>query len=107
MYIITGTHSMPATHWEIPHELFIRRERFSLLPLKKTKLYWSSVGVTKEKGPVQQPDGSFVMQADNVPGFPEEEFMPPEDALKPCVDFFYVVGFLQDARDFWSSHVRS
>jgi hypothetical protein len=46
------------------------------------------------------------MQVDNVPGFPEEEFMPPEEALKACVDTFYVVGFLQDARDFWATYVR-
>jgi hypothetical protein len=105
-YIITGTDSMPTTHWVIPHELFIRRSRFTLRPLPHAKVVWTSAGVTKENGPVRQPDGTYVMQVDNVPGFPEEEFMPPEEALKACVDTFYVIGFLQDARDFWTTYVR-
>lgn len=105
-YLITSTQSLPITHWIIPHELFIHRARFTLRPLPYVKVVWTAVLVNREKGPVQQPDGSFVMQVENVAGYPEEKFAPPENMMKPCVDFFYVVGFLQDARDFWSSYIR-
>ena len=105
-YMITGTSTMSTTHWVIPYELFVRRSRFTFRPLPGAKVVWTSVGISREQGPVRQPDGSFLMQVDNVPGFPEEEYMPPEDALKACVDIFYVVGFIQDARDFWATYVQ-
>jgi hypothetical protein len=106
MYTIAGTESMPTTHWVIPNELSIRRLRFTLLPLPRAKVVWSSIGVTTEMGPARQPDGSYVMELQNVPAFIEEEFMPPDQALKACVDFFYIVGYIHDARDFWSSYVQ-
>jgi Domain of Unknown Function with PDB structure (DUF3857) len=106
MYTIAGTDSTPTTHWVIPDELSIRRSRFTLLPLPRAKVVWTSIGVTTEMGPARQPDGSYAMEVQNVPAFIEEEFMPPEDAVKACVDFFYIVGYIGDARDFWTSYVQ-
>lgn len=105
-YLIFGTDSMQVIHWSIPDELFIHRSRFTFRPLPTAKVVWTTNGVTKENGPVQQPDGSYVMEAENIRGFPEEEFMPPDEMLKPCVDFFYVVGYFRDPGDFWATYMQ-
>ncbi len=106
-YMIDTTVSTPAAHWIIPHELFTRRARFSIRPLPRVKLIWSSVGVEREHGPRSLPDGTFEMEVHNVPGFQEEEYMPPEDSLRARVDFFYAVGFLYDAHDYWAAYAKN
>jgi hypothetical protein len=100
-YIIDQVASLPTAHWNVQHELFTRRARFSLRPLPGVRLEWVWMGLANDHGPSRQPDGTVQLEVENVPAFQEEEFMPPESALKSCVDLFYVLGLFSGAESFW------
>ena len=91
-YVITAFVSFPTARWVLQDELFIRRARFTLRPLPHGRIEWASVNLPKGADPQEQPDGTLRLDAENVPAFQQEEYMPPEDAVKPRVDFFYVIG---------------
>jgi hypothetical protein len=105
-YIITSSAAMPTVHWVIPDELFTRRARFSIRPLPNAQLIWTSKGLASDTRPSRQPDGTVQLDLQNIPGFREEDFTPPEDWLKARVDFFYVLGFLGNADSFWTEQAR-
>jgi hypothetical protein len=107
MYVITGTDAVTAARWVVPEELSIRLSKFTLVPLPHAQVVWTSNLYTSKNGPTRQPDGNYVMELENLPGLPHEEFMPPLEWLKARVDFFYVLGRLYDASDFWSSYSNS
>jgi hypothetical protein len=100
-YVIDTVLSFPTEHWTVQHELFTRHVRFSLRPLPGAQLGRVWVGLAKDRGPRVQPDGTVSLELENVPAFQEEEYMPPESAIKACVDLFYIVGSLMDAENFW------
>jgi hypothetical protein len=105
-YIITFSAAIPTARWVIPNELFTRRARFSIRPLPNAQLIWASKGLPKDSQPTRQPDGTVQLDVQNLPGFREEEFMPPAEALKARVDFFYVLGFLGNDESFWAEQAR-
>lgn len=105
-YIIAFSAAIPTAHWVIPDELFTRRARFSIRPLPNAQLIWTSEGLSNDSRPRRQPDGAVRLDVQNLAGFREEEFMPPEEALKARVDFFYVLGFLGNADSFWAVQAR-
>src|SRR5439155_12977505 len=105
-YMIEFSAAIPAAHWVIPNELFTRRGRFSIRPLPKAHLIWTGEGLPSDNQPHWQPDGTVQLEVQNLPGFREEEFMPPEEALKARVDFFYAVGFVGNPESFWAEQAR-
>ena len=83
-----------SSHWILSEDLFTKSAKFHLKP------YGSSGGfvLTLRKSwhlppgtspPVTAPDRSVSLQANNIPAFQIEDFMPPADELKFHVDFIY------------------
>ena len=71
--------------WPIEEELSIRRARFSLKPSVgfsgfNHKLDPSSI--------VEQADGTYLVELENIPALQDEVFMPPESQFKGCVATF-------------------
>ena len=105
-YIIDRAIALPTTHWVIQEDVSIRRARYSFVPLASAPVQWVSLGLRKGEAPEQQPDGSFVLEVRDMPPFREEAYAPPEDTLKPRVDFYYTLGYFGGHQQFWSDYGR-
>lgn len=89
-----GEYMIYDSHWLLSHELFTKRARFSLKPYggeyQPIHLSWSwNFLPTGTNPPAEGPDHIVRMDAQNVPAFETEDYMPPENELKSRVDFTY------------------
>jgi transglutaminase-like putative cysteine protease len=93
------------SHWILSHELFTRRAKFSLKPNRDFALRWSwPVGLPDGTSPPKEEPASHIlrMEAQNIPAFQIEDFMPPENELKFRVDFEYSETNVEpDPAKFW------
>ena len=92
---------MPTDHWIVQHELSTRRAKFSIRPIPSARIRWAWMGLPKDVAPRRQFDGTIQLEVENIAAFQEEEYMPPENALKSRVDFFYVLGYVGSNEWFW------
>ena len=99
-------HFVYSSNWILSEELFTKKARFSLKPYKSTyvpiNLRWSWHDLPPGAGPKEGPDHIVRMEAENIPAFQTEDFMPPENELKSRVDFVYTEELPEkDADSFW------
>ena len=86
--------SLYDSHWILSDELFTKYAKFSLNPYRSQyeqwNLRWSwqllPAGTAE---PSQASNGVVRLEANNIPAFQTEDFMPPENELKSRVDFVY------------------
>ncbi len=100
------------SHWILSDELFTKKAQFSLKPYKGTyqmfSLRWSWQGLPPGAVPKEAPDHIIRMEANNIPAFQTEDYMPPQDELKSRVDFIYEEGFAaKDQDSFWKQVGRT
>jgi len=106
-YIFKEQWTIPAVSWDIQEDLFTRRARFSLRPLPNAPVGWTIRAFPNSPRPQQMlPDLRYVLEVENVPAYREEEFMPPEDATRSRIHFYYGVGGLPSSEGYWSSIAR-
>jgi hypothetical protein len=95
------------SHWILSNELFTKRAKFSL---KRYNGIYESWGLRYSwqflsegtEPPKESPDHIVRLEAQNIPAFQTEDFMPPENELKSRVDFIYSTeGYEPDADKFW------
>jgi Domain of Unknown Function with PDB structure (DUF3857) len=94
------------SHWILSEELFTKRARFSLKPYSGgyviRNLRWSWHLLPEGTDPPKAgPDHIVRLEANNIPAFQIEDFMPPEDELKARVDFTYAYDRQMDDVQFW------
>lgn len=80
------------SHWILSQELFTKNARFSLKPYQHDNefhLRWTWQLLPPGAEPKQSNWGVVTMEANNIPAFQSEDFMPPENELKSRVDFIY------------------
>ena len=99
-------HFIYDSNWILSEELFTKQARFSLKPYQGTyvpiNLRWSWHDLPPGADPKQGPDRVVRMEANNIPSFQTEDFMPPPDELKSRVDFIYSEDLPErDADSFW------
>jgi len=102
-------HYIYDSHWTLSHPLFTRHARFSLKPYTTDytpmTLRWTWQGLPPGASPQQGPDKIVRMEAENIPAFQVEDFMPPPTQLKARVDFIYEEEYLESAPDQFWRHV--
>jgi hypothetical protein len=77
-------------HWILAEELYTKRAKFSLKTLPDFGIRWSwPVGLPPGTNPPKEENGAYRLEAQNIPAFQIEDFMPPENELKMRVDFVY------------------
>ncbi len=97
------------SHWILSDELFTKTAKFSLKPYVSSygnmHLRWSwHLLPTGTEVPKEGPDHIIHLQAQNIPAFQTEDFMPPENELKSRVDFTYTEDFdAKDPAQFWKN----
>jgi len=95
------------SHWILSDDLFTKRAKFSLKryssPYKSWGLRYSWQFLPEGTEPPKEgPDHIVRLEAQNIPAFQTEDFMPPENELKSRVDFIYSTeGYEPDADKFW------
>src|SRR5271169_1203492 len=101
-------YSLYSSHWILSDELFTKKAQFSLKPFNDSyyglySLRWSWNTLPAGSVPPKEgPDHIVRMEANNIPAFQTEDFMPPENELKSRVDFIYEEGILEkDQASFW------
>lgn len=102
-YYISGSYSYLTSRWTVHDDLYIRKSRFLLRPVKNGRIVYTWIELSPERKPVRNADGTVELVVENFPAFVEEEFMPPESFLKARVDLFYVVGPALSVQNFWAS----
>ncbi len=97
------------SHWILSDELFTRHAKFSLKPNKDFALTWSwPVGLPTGTAPPKDVSNVVRLEAQNVPAFQIEDFMPPENELKFRVDFSYSENRTEkDPAKFWKEKGKS
>lgn len=101
-----GEYMLFDSHWILSDELFTKKAQFSLKPYKGTyqtfSLRWSWQGLPPGAVPKEGPDHIIRMEAEKIPAFLEEDYMPPPNELKSRVDFIYEEGVAEKDKDnFW------
>ncbi len=90
--------SLNNSNWVLSDDLFTRKARFSLKPyLGETNRGWYSVRwvVSLPPGSAQPQAGAdkiIRLEANNIPAFQTEDYMPPAEELKYHVQFIYQRG---------------
>lgn len=93
--------------WVLQHDLYTVKESFKMkeysgrLGRKEiSRLSVNSFNMPAGLSPIRTGDG-FMLEAENIPAFAVEEYMPPEDYYKPLVRFFYGGVEVSTADAFW------
>jgi hypothetical protein len=77
--------------WTVQEDYFTRLGRFSIIPdtdYGVPPLYYRVFGLPNQ-APKRQPDGSLTLEVRDLKGLDIEDFMPPDEALRARVSFFY------------------
>jgi hypothetical protein len=79
-----------ASRWLISDELFTKNAKFSLKQLSDYAIRWSwPSGLPTGTSPPKGEHGLIHLEAQNVPAFQIEDFMPPENEMKYRIEFIY------------------
>jgi len=106
-------HYVYDSHWILSEELFTRSAKFWLKPYtshySKMNVRWSWQGLPSGTEPPKEgPDHIVRLQANNIPAFQAEDFMPPANELKARVDFTYSDGLPEnDPAQFWKKRGKT
>jgi hypothetical protein len=99
------------SHWILSDELFTKQAKFSLRPNKDFALRWSwPIGLPPGvQPPKQEPATRLVkMEANNIPAFQIEDYMPPANELKYRVTFEYSENSAEsDPAKFWKQQGKT
>ena len=96
------------SNWILSNELFTKAAKFSLKPYSSSYvnyyLHWDSLNMPAgAPHPKEEADHVIRLETANIPAFPTEDFMPPENELKERVDFTYSLDAPDsDINHFWS-----
>lgn len=93
---------LPSTRWPLQEDLYMRRAVFSVRPSPWAALHWA--GKTMKGEQIKEDHGWYRLEVNNVPGFEEEDYMPPVDELKPHLDMFYSMQGQETAEQFWKDY---
>jgi len=95
------------SRWLLSEELFTKRAKFSMRQNEIRTIQWSwPQGLPPGTNPPVR-DHSFIrMEADNVPAFQIEDYMPPPEEMKYRVEFAYIFRAERDPDKFWREEAK-
>ena len=92
------------TYWLVQDNLFTRKAHFSIRAYTgpyAEGLFWRTFGKWDHRVELAKKGTLSELEMENIPGVPEEEFMPPEREIKMGIEFFYRNRALEKTEDFW------
>jgi hypothetical protein len=85
--------------WTLQEDLYMRHASFTLRPYTAIPLHWSGKTMHGEK--LQVDLGVVRLEVNNTPGFEKEDYTPPEEELKPHLDYYHSSQTLETPEEFW------
>src|SRR6202140_3987687 len=93
------------SHWIVSEELFTKYAKFSLKPSDYFPVRFSWQGLPPGVAPKNE-RGLVHLEANNIAAFQTEDYMPPQNELKPRVDFVYSEDSENQADKFWKKEAK-
>jgi transglutaminase-like putative cysteine protease len=99
----------PAPTWTIQQDSFVHKAHYSLKTLgPSTPSFVSRIGTDAK---IVEKGGTFTLDLADVPPLPDDDWMPPLNAIKWRVHFFYprfstMDEYWKDAGKYWGSDIR-
>ncbi len=96
-------------YWRVQEGLFTKHAHFLFRPYESTgapppAMFFRLLRLPPGISPKKQKDGTFVMDADDLAGVPEEEYMIPVEELRGRVEFVYAWDQpTANADDYWNA----
>lgn len=87
--------------WAVQHGLFAVKEHFLFKYNKQYSVRWLPSAGLQQSPQLDQKAATLQMDSENVPPFEAEDQMPPEDAYKWQVKFFYTSPFMSSPSAYW------
>ena len=93
------------TRWVLQKELFVKKGYFKLVPASNSWFgsAWQSINLPKGVEVKKGKNGILELEMHDMPAFDGEHYAPPENQLKPRVDFFYRRDESKTADEFWEN----
>jgi len=91
------------SRWVLQNSLFMRKASFALEVYKGPgwgSFWLAPLGIPQGKK-IETKRDKHMLTLENVPAFEEERLTPPEDQLKPRVEFFYSNRNVEKIDQFW------
>jgi hypothetical protein len=100
------------SRWVLSQELFTKRAKFSLDPYRQFGMHCSwPAGLPPGTPEPKEKGGKIRLEAQDIPAFVPEEYMPPENELKYQVDFIYIPDLIHDSekdpKAFWKKYGKA
>ena len=94
------------SHWILSDSLFTKNARFSLKPYagynSALNVRWTWHSLPPGTAAPEEVNNVVNLEANNVPAFEPEDYMPPENEMKSRVDFIYTdESYEKDADKYW------
>jgi uncharacterized protein DUF3857/transglutaminase superfamily protein len=89
--------------WEIQKGLFTKEAKFSFHASPLYDLVSIPYGVSASTPISKEKDGTMRFDIQNVPALEKEDYMPPEEAVRSRVDFYYTSHGTIDPDKFWKN----
>lgn len=109
-----GEHMLFDSNWTVSNELFTKKARFSLKPYQNDSannfsLRWTWNTLPPGSSPPAEGGDHIVrMEANNIPAFQTEDYMPPATELMAHVDFIYEEGLGgTDQAGYWKQYGKN
>jgi Domain of Unknown Function with PDB structure (DUF3857) len=94
-------------YWDVQGNLYTKHAHFIFKPyaggmILDSGLAWRAFRLPKEMQPQKQKDGTWAMDANNIQGLPEEEYMPPEEELRGRIEWIYLKDEpTKEPKEYW------
>jgi len=89
------------SQWILSEDIFTKRAKFSLSPNRCFAMRWTWRDLPTGTSPPVSDKGVIRLEAQNIPPFKIEDYMPPQNELKARVDFIYSNDEEKDPTKYW------
>ncbi len=90
--------------WTLSEELFTKRAKFSLKASQSYAMRWSWSNLPLGTSAPKEEKGAIQLDVQDIPAFPTEDYMPPENELKARVTFVYSLFMEKESDKFWKGY---
>ena len=91
--------------WTLQEDLYMRHASYTIQPYPMIPLHWNGQTMHGEK--LSQDHDGIHLEVLNTPGFEKEDYIPPEEELKPHLDFYYSEQNLETPEQFWKRNGKA
>ncbi len=91
--------------WTLQEDLYMRHASYTIQPYPMLPLHWN--GQTMHGEQLRQDHDGVHLEVNNTPGFEKEDYIPPEEELKPHLDFYYSEQNLETPDQFWKRNGKA